>query len=178
MPRGPWRNRPDDDHPIDATFSRIRDEMERLYDRFTGDQWGTSPLESWPARFGWGPRMDLIESSSDITISAELPGVDPNEVDIQISEHTLTISGEKKRDDEMGCDDKMGCDGEPAGSGGLDCMQQHYGERQFGPFQRTVQLPATVDADKVEAKYAKGVLKITLQKTPDVQPRRIEVKVE
>ncbi|HVP13050.1 MAG TPA: Hsp20/alpha crystallin family protein, partial [Phycisphaerae bacterium] len=80
-----------------APLARFRSEMDNLFDRFFGETWGTSMLESLPARMGWGPRLDLAESENEITVRAEVPGMDPNDVNIEVVGNTLTIRGEKKQ---------------------------------------------------------------------------------
>ncbi len=157
----PWRNKRDQRSEGDAgttSMSRFRDEMDNLFERFFGEAWPMSPFEGLVSRFGVGPRLDLAESENDITVKAELPGVDSKEVDVQVIGNTLTIRGEKKQEKEEKKRD------------------YHFVERQYGAFQRSVQLPTTVDADKVEAVFKDGVLTVTIAKRPGAKPKRISVK--
>jgi HSP20 family protein len=156
----PWKNKglKQGDGSIENTLARFRDEVEGVFDRFVRDDWGQSPMETFPARFGWGPRMDLTETADQVLITAELPGMSPEDVDVDVSGNMLTIRGEKR--DEW--------EGRDAG--------RHLVERRFGSFQRSVQLPSTVDADKVDAVYKNGVLTITLGKKEEAKPKKISVR--
>jgi HSP20 family protein len=134
-------------------------EMDRLFDEFSRG-WGTT----LPARFGeeWGvfsPRVDVREGDDEIQVSAELPGLDADDVDVGISNDLLTISGEKKEETEERGEN------------------YYHAERSYGSFRRSIPLPAEVDADKVEAVFEKGVLTVTLPKIAGAETRkRIAVK--
>ncbi len=157
----PWRRTcgaRGDIQPMDVSLARIRSEIEHVFDRFLGDAWGISPLESVPARLGWGMRIDLTESDTRLVIKAELPGVGPDDVDVAVRGNVLSISGEKTRESE---DD----------AGGV-----HYAERQHGRFERSVQLPTSVDAGNVDAVFKGGILTITLSKHPEASPKLIKVR--
>ncbi len=157
----PWRQK----REIETTSARgesplhsLRSEIETLFDRFVHDPWG---LHGWPATFerlAGVPRMDLAESEDQFTVSVELPGIDPKNVDINVCDSVLTVRGEKQAERE----DKQ--------------RNYHFVERQFGSFQRSVQLPASVDPEKVDAAYKNGVLTITIGKRADARPRRIAVR--
>jgi len=156
----PWMNKREKgggDAPLETAMTRFRDEMESLFERFFRDPWGT---ESTPTRSAWGPRMDLAETDNEITVKAELPGVEAKDIDINVTGNTLTVRGEKKHDrEEKGRD-------------------FYYAERRYGGFHRAVQLPAPVDPDKVNAEFKNGVLTVTLTKHPESRPRKITVRSE
>jgi len=142
----------------DSALARLREDMDTLFDRFLRDPWSLARWDGpWgePASF---PRMDLAESDQDVTVTMELPGVDPQDIHIDVSGNTLTVRGEKKRVQQERQRD------------------YHYVERQYGSFHRTVTLPAGVDPDKVDAKYKDGVLTVTVAKTPGARPHRIPVR--
>jgi HSP20 family protein len=157
----PWKNksiqRRGDDW-FDMPLARFREEMDNLFERFFGEGWGPSALESWPARFGYGPRLDLAETENDVTLKAELPGVDPKEVDIRVEGNMLTIRGEKKQEK----DEKR--------------KDYHYVERQYGSFHRSVQLPSSVDPAKIDASFKDGVLTVTMAKKPEAKAKKITVR--
>lgn len=140
----------------ETSISRLRHEMDNLFDRFFSDPFTT--MEPFGARGGFGPRIDLAESDSEVTVKAELPGIDPKDVDLRVEGNMLLIRGEKKQEKEEKRRDYL------------------YVERQYGSFQRSVQLPSTVDPDKVDAAYKDGVLTVTLAKKADARARRIAVK--
>ncbi len=157
----PWRrsrDARDEIQPMDASLARLRTEIEHVFDRFLGDAWGISPLESLPARLGWGVRIDVSESDTRLVIKAELPGVDPHDVDVAVRGNLLSISGDKTRESE-------------GDAGGF-----LYAERQYGRFERSVQLPTSVDTGNVNAEFKSGVLTITLSKHPETSPKLIKVR--
>ncbi len=136
-------------------LASFRDEVEQLFERIVGDPWGAgSSLVPW----GGNLRLDLSESDKEVTVTAELPGVKPEDVNIEVTGNTLTLSGEKREE----TDERRG--------------EYRYTERQFGQFSRTIQLPVPVDADKVSADVRDGVLTITAPKHPEATPRRIKVR--
>jgi HSP20 family protein len=107
-----------------------------------------------------GVKLNVAETDKAVEVTAELPGVDPKDIDVQLKDDILTIKGEKKTEKE----DKQ--------------KNYHLVEHSYGSFERSFALPCEVQADKVEASFDKGVLKITLPKSPESQPktRKIEVK--
>ena len=106
------------------------------------------------------PELDVRESSNAIAIEVELPGVEAKDISVTRASGVLTIKGEKKQEKEE--------KGE----------NYHVGERSFGSFQRALRLPDMVDDTKVEARFDKGVLKVTVAKKPEAvkAERRIEIK--
>ena len=118
----------------------------------------------WPSRFASGtaqpvfrPAMDLVEDENAYTVRLDLPGLESDNVRVEIEDNTLTISGE------------MGDTVEQEGD------RYHYRERYVGAFQRSVRLPNTLNAEKVEANFENGVLNIVLPKRPEAQPRQIKI---
>lgn len=147
--------RREDDNP----FAVLRREMDSLFDNF----FRGFDLEPFESRLGaFNPKVDVTENDKEIKISAELPGMDEKDIDVSIQKDVLTIKGEKKEEKE----DK-----------GKDYYRM---ERSYGSFSRSVPLPVEVETDKVEAKFKKGVLSITLPKTAKAvaETKKIAVKVE
>lgn len=108
----------------------------------------------------WVPPVDVAEEKDFIRITAELPGVKPEDVKIQIENNVLTIRGEKKKVEEKKEE------------------TVHKVERVYGMFERSFTLPASIEAEKIKAAYEGGVLVITLPKLEAAKPRQITVKVE
>jgi len=108
---------------------------------------------------GWSPDIDVAETDNDITVKAEIPGIDPKDIDISITGDTLTIKGEKKESKEE------------------KSKSYHHIERSYGSFSRTINLPTRVITDKVAAKNNYGVLEITLPKKEESRTKKIAVKV-
>ncbi|MFA5183339.1 MAG: Hsp20/alpha crystallin family protein [Syntrophales bacterium] len=108
----------------------------------------------------WTLAMDVAETAEQVVVKAEVPGIDPKDINISLQGDVLTVKGEKKSEREEKKE------------------SYHLVERSYGAFSRSVALPAAVDADKVEAKYEKGVLTITCPKKETVKPKQIETKAE
>jgi HSP20 family protein len=104
--------------------------------------------------------VDVSEDKESFIVQAELPGMDPKDVDVNISGNMLTVKGEKKKEEEKKDE------------------HRHSMERYYGSFQRSFQLPANVNTDKIDATFEKGVLKITLPKTEEAKKKEIEIKVK
>jgi len=136
-----------------SDLNRIRSEIDRLLqDPFSALTQGTSFFE------GWTPALDIYEDKDKYVAKAELPGMRKEDIDVSLEGDTLTISGERKQEEEK----KEG--------------DTYRSERYFGRFQRTVTLPAAVDANKIQAIYKDGVLTVTVPKTEEAKPKQIEVK--
>ena len=105
----------------------------------------------------WAPAIDVLEKEDRFVVKVELPGVKEEDVNVTVSGSTLTIEGEKKAESEV---KKKG---------------YYYSETSYGSFSRSITIPPTVDASKIEASYDKGVLEITIPKTPEVKPKKIAV---
>jgi HSP20 family protein len=106
----------------------------------------------------WMPSVDITEEDDKLTISAELPGIDKNDVKINLHDHVLTIEGERSHLKENKPD-------------GCLCKERHYGK-----FSRSFTLPSKVNADKIEADYKDGILTISLPKIEETKPRQITIK--
>jgi HSP20 family protein len=138
----PWR-------PAFGMMEPLRKEMEDLFERFFGDD--------GKASLAWAPRVDVKETDKEIVVKADVPGVDPKDVEVTVEKDVLTIRGEKKEEKEE------------KGKG------FHRVERHTGSFYRAVALPAGVDATKVAATSSNGVVTITISKKAEAQPKKIPV---
>ncbi len=107
-----------------------------------------------------GVRLDLTENDQAYEVQLDLPGIRPEDVDIQVENNLLTIRGQRREELEEGGKDK----------------QYHRVERRFGSFSRSVVLPATVSDSEAVAEFKDGVLKITLPKSEQARPRKINIK--
>lgn len=146
-----------------SPFGSLSREMDRLLDD-VGRGWGIAPFRFFEPRTVTErmPRLDIAETEKEIKVMAELPGMDEKDVDVTLEGDVLTLKGEKKAETE-----EKG-------------KNFHRVERTYGSFLRTVALPAEVDPTKVAAGFKKGVLTVTLAKSPAAQTRtrKIEVKPE
>lgn len=140
-------------------FDSMRHEMNRLFDSF--DRGGAG----WPSllRGGGGTTgldVDVRDEGTCLVIEAEIPGVEEKDVSVTLADGLLTIAGEKKTEKEEKKDN------------------YYLSERTFGSFRRSLRLPDSIDESKVEARFDKGVLKITATKRPEAvkSERKIEIK--
>jgi HSP20 family protein len=143
----------------------FRSEMDRVFDRFGFPSLRRMfDIESpWrtPSSFSFSvPPIDMSEDDKAYKISAELPGLDAKDVDVSVSGNMLILKGEKRQEKEE--KDK----------------NYYFSERAYGSFQRAFELPASVDRDKVGADFSKGVLTITLPKTPGAQKQQKKIEVK
>src|SRR3954447_1991428 len=106
----------------------------------------------------WVPAMDLVEYEDQFVLRADLPGMVESDVNIEVRDNTLTLSGERRAEHE----DRQG---------GFYRL-----ERQFGKFSRGLSLPDGINADAIEANFSQGVLEVRIPKPEERKPRRIEIK--
>ena len=134
------------------SFGEIEDWERRLED-FFGRPLLRLPVEEK----GWMPAVDIFEKDDKFVVKAELPGMKEEDIDVSVVGDTLMIKGEKKTETEVKEENYYRC------------------ERAYGSFYRSVPLPSTVDADKIEANFEDGVLEVTLPKSAEVKPKKIAV---
>ena len=134
----------------------IQGEVNRLFDNFLGRP---APAGSSAGR-AWLPAVDMHETKDDLVLKVELPGVREKDVTVSITGDLLTIKGERRWSEEEGRDQKF-----------------LHVERVHGQFERLIQLPMAVQADKVKATYRDGVLEVTLPKAEELKPREIKIDI-
>ncbi len=151
-----------EDRPLDlwrggGFFSDIESGMDCLFDEVFGDSCVTYVVPE--TRGVYSPRIDINETAGSINVSAEMPGMDQNDIDVSIHDGILTISGEKKVQE------------------GEKVMNYYHAERSYGCFTRDISLPDTVDINKVEAGYKNGVLSVRVPKTQEAleESRKIPI---
>ncbi len=134
----------------------LREAMNRLFeDSFI------RPGASWLSAFdadAFGLPVDVVEKKDEIVVKASVPGLKPEDLDVSVTGDVLTIRGETKSEEKI--------------EEGTYLRQ----ERRFGKFERSLQLPTLVVADKAEAKFEHGVLTLRLPKAEEARPRTIKVK--
>ena len=138
-------------------FASMRREMDRVFDDVFKGFGGNAP-----AAFAAAPRMDVKETEAGIEITAELPGVDEQDVEVELSDDVLTIRGEKKFEKEEGDKEKG----------------YHVMERSYGSFARSVQLPYGAEGDKVTADFSKGVLKVVVPRPAEVEAKTKKIQIK
>jgi HSP20 family protein len=141
--------------PALGRLSDLREELDRLFEAPFSDLTRTARLLN-----GWAPAVDLYEDKDRFTVKAELPGLKREDIEVALNDGTLVISGERKVEAKV------------------EDTETHRVERFFGRFQRSILLPASVQADKIAAQYKDGVLTVTLPKSEEAKPKTIEISVK
>jgi HSP20 family protein len=148
-------------------FESLRREMDRLYDDLRGWRlpFGRSALDVepfWRGEISWGkvPAVDVAETDKEYKISAELPGMDEKDIEVNFAEGVLTIKGEKREEKEEKKKD------------------YYFSERRYGSFSRSLRVPSGVDEGKIEAHVRNGVLTVTLPKTAEAQKKQKKIEIK
>ncbi|MBR0955847.1 Hsp20/alpha crystallin family protein [Bradyrhizobium japonicum] len=146
-------------------FQALRNEIDQIFDDFGNGFWrrpfrSLARLERDLSRNFTAPAVDVAESDKAYEITAELPGLDEKDIDVKLVNGGLTIRGEKKEETE-------------------EKKKDYYvSERRYGSFERYFALPDGVNADKIEATFKNGVLKVVLPKTEEAQQRAKTISVK
>jgi HSP20 family protein len=136
----------------------MQSQMNRMFNEMMGTL-GRSPARQLEGVTEWAPAVDATAKNGDLVIRAELPGVKPEDVDISLQDNVLTISGERKAEQE-----------EERGG-------YYIRERRYGSFSRSFNLPQGTDESKVRARFENGVLEVTVEGAGAVQePKRIQIE--
>jgi HSP20 family protein len=130
-------------------------EFDRLFREAFSPWFGETELSTR----SWAPPVDIYETDNDIVLKAELPGVDPKDVEVRVEDNTLYLKGERKHEKEV--------------------KEQNYHrvERSYGSFARSFSLPNSINADKVKAEYKDGLLTLTMPKREEAKPKTIKIDV-
>ena len=134
------------------------EELERRFEDVFGrpflpSVWRRLPVEER----GWAPAIEVFEKEDKFVVKAELPGMKEEDIDVSVIGDTLTLKGERKAETEVKEEDYYCC------------------ERSYGSFFRSIDLPSTVDAKKIEASYENGILEVSLPKAAEVRPTKVSV---
>jgi len=142
-------------------FQSFRTEMDRLFDSFLGGMPSlTSLRQGFPSTQVITPTLDVKENEKEIVVKADLPGMDEKDINLTVHNGVLSLRGEKKSEHTDERDN------------------YHVMERSYGSFQRSIRLPDTVDEDKAEARFDKGVLTITLPKRPESVSAQKKIQIK
>jgi HSP20 family protein len=132
-------------------LTALQTEVNRLFSRVGGGD--------LVERQSWTPQVDVIETDDSIKLKAELAGMDPADINIEVQDNVLTVSGERRFQEEIKED------------------KYYRIERRYGSFSRSVALPQTVNENGIEAKYENGVLEVVVPKAEIVKPKKISVAI-
>ena len=138
-------------------LNTIQNEMNRLFNTFF--EAGPGQTGGQTAARRWLPAMDLVEDGDEFVLRADLPGLSEDDVNIELEDNVLTISGERKSEHE-------------------ERSEGYYRlERASGSFSRSLTLPEGVDPEKVQARFDRGVLEVKIPKPEQVKPRKVTISV-
>ncbi|MCB1188647.1 Hsp20/alpha crystallin family protein [bacterium] len=129
-------------------------EIDRMFERFFGEM---MPAETRPSGSVWSPSVDVKEDEQQFTVLVELPGLKSSEIEVQVENNVLFISGERRMEEKK--------EGE----------NWHFVERSYGSFSRSFRLPKNVDSEAVKASYTDGMLSISIPKAEEARPRKVEI---
>lgn len=137
---------------VSGELVRMKREMERILDRISKES------SSSTQKRDWSPSLDLIETKDSLVAELEVPGINPDDINISVNPDLLTVTGEKTQ------------------KRGEQEKNFHIMERGHGSFSRSIPLPTAVNPDQVEARYIDGILRITMEKSQASKSKKIEVK--
>ena len=132
---------------------------QREFDRFFKDAFTPFLVEGELSTHTWAPPVDIYETENDIVLKAELPGVDPKDVEVKVEDNTLYLKGERKFEKEVKNE------------------SYHRVERSYGSFARSFSLPNSINTDKVKAEFKDGLLTLTLPKREEAKPRTVKIDI-
>ena len=137
----------------------LQERMNRLFDDSFRGLGRPASEEDWALGGAWAPSVDIYEQEGSIVLKAEIPGVDPKDVDIRVENNVLTLSGQRKLDNEV--------------------KREHYHrvERAYGRFSRSFTLPNVVDTASIKAEFKEGLLRVVMPKREEAKPKQISISV-
>jgi HSP20 family protein len=138
-------------------FEDVENRMSRFFERALSEPFGNT----FPEAIDWIPATDIVETSDELTLTAELPGIDQKDIDVSVEGGVLSLRGEKSEERKEGEDGK----------------KVYLYERTYGSFQRSFTLPSTVDDSMITAEFEKGVLKVHMPKTAEAKPKGRKVEI-
>jgi HSP20 family protein len=133
----------------------LQERMNRMFN----EQYRGASDDDWALGGSWAPAVDIFEQGHDIVLKAELPGVDPKDVDIRLENNVLSLRGQRKFENEVKKEN------------------YHRVERSYGSFSRSFTLPSVVDQNNIKAEFKDGMLKLVLPKREEAKPKQIEINV-
>ena len=145
--------------PTFPAFDDVENRMSRFFERALTEPFANTLL---PEAIGWVPAMDIVETPTELTLTAELPGMEQKDIDVVVEDGVLTLRGEKLEEKKENEEEK----------------KFYLFERTYGSFQRSFALPTNVDGSKIIAEFDKGLLKIHMPKSEELKPkgRKVEIK--
>jgi HSP20 family protein len=145
-----------------SEVARMQRQMERMFEDFFHPRWSPFRGTFWPTREQTlsSVDVDVYEDKNEIVVKAELPAMEKDNIDVNVSDHVLTIRGEKKKEAERKEE------------------EYYFSERSYGSFARSIELPAEVQTEGAKANFKNGILEIRLPRTEGAKSKQISVNVE
>ena len=137
----------------------VQDRMNRIFDEAFRGAGRPAGEEDWALGGAWAPAVDIYEHEGNLVLKAELPGIDPKDVDVKVENNVLTLQGERRFESEVKRE------------------QYHRVERAYGGFSRSFTLPSVVDTEKIKAEFKDGVLRVSLPQREEAKPKQISIAV-
>jgi HSP20 family protein len=137
----------------------VQERMNRIFEQAFRGAGRTGAEEDWALGGAWAPAVDIYEHEGNLVLKAELPGIDPKDVDVRVENNVLTLQGERKFESEVKRE------------------EYHRVERAYGTFSRSFTLPNVVDSDKIKAEFKDGLLRVVLPKREEAKPKQITIAV-
>ena len=138
----------------------VQERMNRIFDdAFRGVPGRGQQEDDWALGGTWAPPVDIYEREGNLVLKAELPGIDPKDVDVRVENNVLTLTGERKFENEVKRE------------------QYHRVERAYGRFSRSFTLPNVVDTANIKAEFKEGLLRVVMPKREEAKPKQISIAV-
>ncbi|PYQ39364.1 MAG: molecular chaperone [Acidobacteria bacterium] len=135
----------------------LQERMNRMFNESYRGHGGSE--DDWSLGGSWAPAVDIYEHEGNIVLTAELPGVDPKDVDVRVENNVLTLRGERKWNTDV------------------QRESYHRVERAYGSFTRSFTLPNVVDTTNIKADFKDGMLRLVLPKREEAKPKQISINV-
>jgi HSP20 family protein len=137
----------------------VQERMNRIFDDAFRGAAGRGGEDDWALGGTWAPPVDIYEQDGNLVLKAELPGIDPKDVDVRVENNVLTLTGERRFENEVKRE------------------QYHRVERAYGRFSRSFTLPNVVDTANIKAEFKEGLLRVVMPKREEAKPKQISISV-
>jgi HSP20 family protein len=137
----------------------VQERMNRIFDEAFRGAGRHGEEDDWALGGTWAPAVDIYEQDGNLVLKAELPGIDPKDVDVRVENNVLNLTGERKFENEVKRE------------------QYHRVERAYGRFSRSFTLPNVVDTARIKAEFKDGLLRVVMPKREEAKPKQISIAV-
>jgi HSP20 family protein len=138
----------------------VQERMNRIFDEAFRGAGRSGEGDDWALGGTWAPAVDIYEQDGNLVLKAELPGIEPKDVDVRVENNVLTLTGERRFENEVKRE------------------QYHRVERAYGRFSRSFTLPNVVDTGNIKAEFREGLLRVVMPKREEAKPKQISISVQ